>query len=190
MRNSIAGVLLALGFVVSSLSFGGSGESGRESGDRGEHRTLKVFDGQGHVVGPLVSYEPLGTVIDVNGVAIFAPIERSSTNTNTRYNTQYSASQFQWSSFFSAYLTTDCSGSPLITPGSASTSELRPAQLVRQGADVTAYIAGDTRSAQTTFGSYRYNGACVVGTETLDAWIAETSYPLTQHYPEPLTIHY
>lgn len=75
-------------------------------------------------------------------------------------------------------------------PGSASSSELRPAQLVRQGSDVTAYIAGDTSSAQTTFKSYRSNGACVVGTETLEAWIAETSYPLTQHYPEPLTIHY
>ncbi|WP_288830372.1 hypothetical protein [uncultured Paraburkholderia sp.] len=186
MRNSIAGALLALGLVVSSHSFGGSGESGRENGDRGEHRTLKVFDGHGHVVGPLVSYQPLGTVIDVNGVAIFAPIQRSSTSTNT----QYSASQFQWSGAFSSFLTTDCSGSPLITPSSASSSELRPAQLVRQGTDVTAYIAGDTRSAQTTFQSYRSNGACVVGTETLEAWIAETSYPLTQHYPEPLTIHY
>jgi hypothetical protein len=66
----------------------------------------------------------------VNGVTIFAPVQRASTGTNT----QYSASQFQWSGAFSGYLTTGCSAYPLITPNSASSSQVRPAQIVRQGA--------------------------------------------------------
>jgi hypothetical protein len=186
MRNSLVIALLICGLVTSAHADDGNDRGRRENGERGDHRTLKVFDGQGHVVGPLVSYGPLGTILNVNGIPIFAPIQHAS----TKITTQYSASQFQWAGAFSAYLSTDCSGFPIITPSSASSSQVRPAQFVRQGADVTAYIAGDTYSAQTSFKSYRSGSACVVGTETLEAWTAETSYPVTQHYPEPLTIHY
>ncbi|ALE59085.1 hypothetical protein R8871_06523 [Paraburkholderia graminis C4D1M] len=186
MRKSLGAALLALGVTTLSHGFDGSGSDGRESGERGGQRILKVFDGQGKVVGPLVSYEPLGTVLNVNGAMIFAPIERVSINNGS----QYSASQFEWAGNFSAYLTPDCSGSPLITPSVAPTSQLRPAQIVRQGVDATVYIAGDTYSARTPFMSFRSNGGCVSSSEPLDSWVAESSYSLTQHYPEPLTIHY
>lgn len=186
MHKLLVAALVVLGVSTSSFGFDLGGVDGRQSDERGGQRTLKIFDSQGRVVGPLVSYQPLGTVLNVNGLTIFAPIQRVSMNNAS----QYSASQFEWAGGFSAYLTPDCSGSPLITPSSALNSQVRPSQIARQGADATVYIAGDTYSAQTTFRSYRLNGACVSGSETSQAWSAESSYPLTQRYPEPLSIHY
>lgn len=166
MRNSLVIALVALGVVASVHADDGRGGGGRGNGERADHRVLEVFDGKGRAIGPVVSYAPLGTILNVNGISIFAPIQHAT----TKVATQFSASQFQWATYFFAYLTTDCSGSPLITASSASSALLRPAQLVREGADVTAYIAGDTYSAQTSFKSYRSGGARVVGTETLEAW--------------------
>ncbi|MGF6935505.1 hypothetical protein OKW41_004667 [Paraburkholderia sp. UCT70] len=186
VRKVLVAALLALSMATLSYGFDGSGSGGRESGERGGQRTPKVFDSQGKVVGPLISYEPLGTVLLVNGAVIFAPIQRVSISNGS----QHSASQFQWAGDFSAYPTSDCSGSPLITPTAAATSQVRPSQIVRQGVDATVYIAGDTYSVQTTFMSFLISGRCSPGQETLEAWSPESSYSLTQYYPEPLTIHY
>ena len=94
--------------------------------------------------------------------------------------------QYEWASDLAAYLSSDCSGTPLIT---STVSQLRPSQIIRQGVDATLYIAGDTYSAQTTFMSFNLSGRCLPG-DILEAWSPESSYSLTQHYPEPLTIHY
>ncbi|MGF6546467.1 hypothetical protein [Paraburkholderia youngii] len=186
MRKVLMAAFFALGLTTLSYGFDGSGSDGRERGERGGQPTLKVFDSQGKVVGPLVSYDPLGTVLNVNGVVIFAPIQRVSVNNGS----QHSASQFQWAGGISGYPTSDCSGSPLITPSPAATSQVRPSQIARQGSDATVYIAGDTNSVPTTLMSFLISGRCSPGPETLEAWSPESSYSLTQHYPEPLTIHY
>lgn len=138
MRNSLVIALVALGVVASVHADDGRGGGGRGNGERADHRVLEVFDGKGRAIGPVVSYAPLGTILNVNGISIFAPIQHAT----TKVATQFSASQFQWATYFFAYLTTDCSGSPLITASSASSALLRPAQLVREGADVTAISLG------------------------------------------------
>jgi len=182
MRKSLVMAVLALGVTTLSYGFDGSGSDGRESGERAGQRTLKVFDSQGKVVGRLVSYGPLGVILNVNGATVLGRIERASINNGS----QHSASQYEWASDLGAYLSSDCSGTPLIT---STVSQLRPSQIIRQGVDATLYIAGDTYSAQTTFMSFNLSGRCLPG-DILEAWSPESSYSLTQHYPEPLTIHY
>jgi hypothetical protein len=147
---------------------------------------LKVFDAQGNMVGPLVSRQNQdGVQLTVNGTVIFAGVTRVSTNNGS----QFSASQWQWANTgFVVYPAPNCSGDPVITYAMAP---VRPTMLVRTGADVTAYIAKDAYSTSMAVASMRQtDGQCVSFTHPLDGWTPESTYPLTQHYPEPLTIHY
>ncbi|MBC8748785.1 hypothetical protein OKW43_001815 [Paraburkholderia sp. WC7.3g] len=191
MRKSLVAALLCLS--VTSLSYGGDGDrsDGRENGERGEHRVLKVFDAQGKSVGPLVSVSSpprtAGVVLNINGATILVPIQRASNSGG-----QISASQYEWAGDFNPakYPTSDCSGVPVIDDIFA---KLRPSSVVRQGADATVYVAPDTYSMDVTLRSSLVNGDCVSSSPfpfNVPGWQAESTYSLTQNNPEPLTIHY
>lgn len=107
------------------------------------------------------------------------------------------SSRFQWSTFGPyQYSTTDCSGSPIISPQSGP----RPSIAIRKGVEVTLFIAGDTASAASKIVAVSLDGtSCAAlpyvdhmppSTSPVPAFTAETSYPLTAHYPEPLSIGY
>jgi hypothetical protein len=192
MRKSLVAVLLALS--MTSLSYGGDGspfDSG-PSGGTNDHRVLNVFDSQGQRVGPLLSLGTLeGVVLSANGVTIFVPVQRA-----TDSGGQILASQYVWWSgtYFTIFPSSDCSGPPIIVGDIAGTS--RPSTVVRQGAGAIAYIAPDTYSTTiTTAMSFLSSGQCLSGSSlppfiTGEGWTPESSYLLTQHHPEPLTIHY
>ncbi|SAK70287.1 hypothetical protein AWB78_02752 [Caballeronia calidae] len=65
---------------------------------------------------------------------------------------------------------------------------------VRQGTDVVVYVAADAWSAPTVAASIRQNpnlSECTPYSATIpSAFMPESSYPITQFYPEPLTIRY
>ncbi|MFL9962891.1 hypothetical protein PQR02_17705 [Paraburkholderia sediminicola] len=192
MLKSIVAGLLALS--VTSLSYGhdGSRADGRETGERGDHPALKVFDAQGKSVGPLLAEgSAAGVVLDVNGATILVPIRRVSDS-----GSQITASQYKWSGKFSDdisfYSSTDCSGPPLIIGDITET--LRPSVVVRQGVDATVYIAPDTYSTNITALTYRAGSPAqcyprVAPSVSEKGWSPESAYSLTQNYPEPLTIH-
>ncbi|MGF6299364.1 hypothetical protein OKW43_001818 [Paraburkholderia sp. WC7.3g] len=194
MRKSLVAVLLASG--ITSLSYGGDGNrsDGPEAGKQGEHRVLKVFDATGKNVGPVVTlgFFP-GVVLHVSGATILVPISRPFDSGG-----QYPASQYQWGWLASSlgYPTTDCSGPPVVPAGGDASDILRPSIVVREGADATAYVAPDTHTTDVTLRSYVAHGKCAPDTSRPDrlhmvkGWYAESTYSLTQNYPEPLTIHY
>ncbi|MFL9962890.1 hypothetical protein PQR02_17700 [Paraburkholderia sediminicola] len=191
MRKSLVAALLGLG--VTSLSYGGDGDrsGSREHGEHGEHRVLKVFDARGKTVGPLVSVSnpprTAGVVLDINGATILVPIQRASNSGG-----QIFASQYEWAGDFNPakYPTSDCSGVPVIDDLFA---KLRPASVIKQGADAAVYVAADTYSTNITVKSSLVDGHCLSSSPfplNVPGWQAESTYSLTQNYPEPLTIHY
>jgi len=182
MRQYLIAALLALS---GTLSYGDDSSRSRE---QVEHRVLKVFDSQGKTVGPLVSYSGQdGVNLTVNGATIFVTIGRVTIN-NGR---QYSASQFEWGSVgFVTYPTPDCSGNPVIV---YYTTPVRPAMAVRQGVDVTVYIASDSFSGPVAVASARQNpnlSQCQAFSYPQVGWTPEATYDLTGHYPEPLRLGY
>lgn len=177
---------VALLFFCSTLSFGDDTARGGHRPD--DRRVPKLFDSQGKVVGPVESFrnEP-GVYLSINGALTFVPVRRQS---NADYS-QYSASQFQWSDTgFIAYTGANCSGSPIIVYYDGP----RPSMAVRQGTDVVVYVAADAWSAPTVAASIRQNpnlSECTSYSGTIpSAFVPESSYPITQFYPEPLTIRY
>jgi hypothetical protein len=180
MRHSHVAVLLAL--CLTSLAYGQ------------DQDVLKVFDGQGRYVGPLVAsggYQ-VATVIEANQTTIVVPLSRTTNNSG-----ELSASQYEWGDALTEtlyYPTTDCSGLPFI----AGPAVVRPSMIVRAGAVATVYIAPDTESSTVTVQSYGVPGSCttlgsnssVPPVEQEEGWAPESTYPITQHYPEPLSVHY
>ncbi|BCQ30347.1 hypothetical protein NK8_85380 (plasmid) [Caballeronia sp. NK8] len=157
--------------------------------DRHQHRddrhAPKVFDAQGREVGPLVSdASQNGVYIEINGAITFVPIARAGTDDRA------SATQFQWGSIgIVAYPSSDCSGSPVLF----YTSGPRPSIAVRQGADVTVYVASDADSGPVHIQSSHQNpnfSQCTPYVTTITAFAVGSSYVITQHHPEPLTIRY
>ena len=65
---------------------------------------------------------------------------------------------------------------------------------VRQGTDVIVYVAADAYSTPAVAASVRQNpnlSECTSYSGTIpSAFTPESSYPITQFYPEPLTIRY
>ncbi|WP_124800658.1 hypothetical protein [Paraburkholderia phosphatilytica] len=182
MRPTQVAVLLAVCLGLSPLAHAGDDQD-PDGSHRDRQHVLKVFDSQGKYVGPLVPIDQItiGAVVHANGTLIVAPISRIS------QNGQVSASQYQWASTLSAIAsppTVDCRGLPiinaLIVPG-----VLRPSFSVRSGTVATAYIAGDVYSMPTP-----PNGQCTGQGSPTPSWLAQSTYPLTQNHPEPLSIHY
>ncbi|WP_114811338.1 hypothetical protein [Paraburkholderia kururiensis] len=189
MRTSHAAVLLAL--CLTPLVAHGDDPTSRAPANNAA--VLKVFDAQGRYVGPLVAFdnEPVATVIEVNGAVIVVPLSRLYTDD------QFSSTQYEWaSSFFPStyYPTSDCSGPPFIS----GDAPVRPAVTLRSGSVATTYIAADTPSSTLTLHSYGQPGSCsTLGSSpsvppviTEEGWTPASTYPLTQNYPEPLTVHY
>ncbi|RFU49030.1 hypothetical protein [Paraburkholderia sp. DHOC27] len=196
MRHPHVAVLLAV--CLSSLAYGGDGTatSNGQAGNRDDEDVLKVFDGQGRYVGPLVSANDsqVVTIIVANGAVIAVPLSRIYNATTN----QYSAEQYEWGDILSTsgqYPTPTCGGPPFIDADSPG----RPSTTLRVGADATVYIAPDTESSTVTINSMGLPGQCeTLGSNpsvppvlTFEGWAApESTYSLTQHYPEPLSVHY
>jgi hypothetical protein len=178
---------------VSSVSYGAAdipaGDGMNDAG--GGDPVLQVFDSRGQSVGPAFSTGPTtGAIVNANGVNILVPIQRVSNSAG-----HYSASQYQWAptQFTPQFASSNCSLPPFVNDISAA---LRPVIVFRSGADATAYIAPDTYTQSAALGSYLNGTQCVMApapTSPLDLvpiWNVGSIYPLTQNYPEPLTIHY
>jgi hypothetical protein len=148
---------------------------------------LKVVDAQGKIVGRLSTLaETEGVYMKIGDAVAFMPIAHRRITVNT-----WSASQFEWSaSTYTAFPTGDCSGAPLVLYTRAG----RPVTLLRQGGEVTAYIAGDVRSGASNIGSiqssYSTTTCLKTGGSGSGYWLPQSTYSLTQHYPEPLSIRY
>jgi len=169
---------------------------------RDKKHVPKVFDAQGREVGPLESDAvDDGVYIEMNGAITFVPISRVATNDRA----SASATQFQWGSSRPtpigavAYPSSDCSGAPVLFY-EAATGPIhfmygpRPSYTVRQGADVTVYIASDAdagpTSVRSTQGDSYFPPGCRPLVATYTAFTVDSLYVITQHHPEPLTIRY
>ncbi|WP_082378284.1 hypothetical protein [Caballeronia cordobensis] len=189
----IASVLATLALTAHA----GGDDDGHHHRDR---HVPKVFDAQGREVGPLESDAvENGVYIEINGAITFVPISRVATNDRA------SATQFQWGSYRPipigavAYPYSDCSGTPVLFYEVPSGTQLhttygpRPSITVRQGADVTVYIASDADAGPAGVQSTHRNpnfSECTPYVATFTAFTVGSSYVITQHHPEPLTIHY
>jgi hypothetical protein len=160
-------------------------DSSTATASAGQTRVLKVFDAQGKPVGPVESYERAqGVYMNFGRAAVFMPLRHKKVSA-----TQYSESQFEWAEDSApSFPSADCSGAPFIMMGSSP----RPVALVRTGVDVTAYIAGPGFGSPLTANStITYDGSCMTGAHSVPSyWTPQTTFSLTQHYPEPLTVHY
>jgi hypothetical protein len=149
-------------------------------------RVLKVFDAQGKPVGPLDTYQSAeGVYLKFGHAAAFMPVRHKKVPDTS----QFSESQFEWNDdTFATFQSSDCSGAPLIMMGTSP----RPVELVRTGTDVTAYIAGPGYgSPLVSHSSISYDGSCTALNRSVPSyWVPQTTFGLTQRYPEPLTIHY
>ena len=161
-------------------------------GEPQEHRVLKVFDAKGRLVGPLSQVGSAeGVVLNVGGVSTFAAITRPFDD-NTG---QLHASKYAWTGIGLSYTTADCSGPPIILDAPPA---FRPSAVDRNGASATLYIAPDAPTTLMTVQSSGYEGFCEPLTDghsgpppfTGNAWSIQTVYSLTDHYPEPLAVHY
>ncbi|MGF6936514.1 hypothetical protein OKW41_005676 [Paraburkholderia sp. UCT70] len=160
---------VALLFNAPSVFAGGDDALSARSSHSDTH-VLKLYDARGRLIGPLVSSEfHTGVTLWLNGAVVFAGITRVAS-----FNpVSASASQFQW---FASQTCPDpsCSNPPIVSCY-PELCPVRPSIAVRQGDDVTLFIAPDTYSnAQTGAGE--------------PAWTPEFGYDLTQHYPEPLSV--
>jgi hypothetical protein len=196
MRHVFVAAILSL--CLSSLAYGGDGTASdnAQAGNRDDQDVLKVFDGQGRYVGPLVSGNDsqVTTTIVANGAVIVVPLSRLYNSSTS----ESSASLYEWGDSLSSsgdYPTTDCSGPPFIDADSPG----RPSMTIRIGTDVTVYIAPDAESSTVTIHSMGLPGQCeTLGSNpsvppviTFEGWATpESTYTLTQHYPEPLSVHY
>ncbi|SAK93562.1 hypothetical protein AWB79_06967 [Caballeronia hypogeia] len=149
------------------------------------HRPPQVFDAKGHVVGELASFGGVSGVRVVAGNAVtIVQIARSSDASGDQ-----SATGFAWATSSSAEFTsTDCSGDPIVVPSGGP----RPSIAIRQGNDVTVYIAGEGPTQNFTARS-----ALVVAPPgcaanqipvTVAGFPAGAKIPISRLHPEALRI--
>lgn len=191
MRKLFVSALLTLS--VTSMSYGAADDIPSFGGNnqaQGDYPVLQVFDSRGKAVGPVFSTDlSTGVILNVSGTNVLVPIQRVSNSEG-----HYSASQYQWAQLTNvSFVTSNCSPPILVT---TTSSALRPVIVIRSGADAMAYIAPDTASTLITAGSYLNGTQCLttgvsgVPAVSEPSWGVGSIYPLTQNYPEPLTIHY
>jgi hypothetical protein len=182
-------ILVAVLAMCASLSL--AGERDHPGRDRPEGPRLPmVYEAQGRAVGPL---EYLGGVngvyIAIDGRPIFVTVDHKLVAP-----LQYSASEYQWVATQPVgYASTDCSGGVLVPYSDSPT----PAIAVRDGVDVTVYVAVDGYSGNVHVWSTRQtdsSGATSCSAAQYDEgdlyWAVRSTYPLTQRHPEPLRIVY
>lgn len=178
--------LVMLFVMCASVAFAGEGDERGDHGSDQRHAPM-VYDAQGGVVGPLEDYMGAsGVFLEIEGSPVFVQVNHRRVGPSV-----YSASQFEWVGYMEVpYASSDCSGAVFV----ADTGSPIPAMAVREGVDVTLYIAGKVSSVDAHVGSFRYtdtSGAtscAALPLETQDLWVVKTAYRLTQHYPEPLRI--
>lgn len=180
---------LLLLIVIATGSFAGErDDSPRDGSDEG--LLPVVYDAQGREVGPLESLSGVnGVFVAIDGEPVFAVIDHKQLGT-----LHYSASEYQWVERGRlGYASTDCSGAVLVPVAESPV----PAIAVRDGADVTIYTAvkgysGDipVRSAKETDGSGVTSCMTIPLGIGAGYWATKSTYPLTQHLPEPLRIGY
>ncbi|MDR5748796.1 hypothetical protein QCE73_37070 [Caballeronia sp. LZ029] len=179
--------LLVLALLCAAVStYAGDSHDQGAGRHGGERQGPKVYDAQGKYVGLLVgSASGDGVYLTINGAATFVGINRVSDNTTA------SATQFQWwGGNFAAYASSDCSGPAIIQSYDALG---RPSTAVRVGTDVVLYVAGGADSTTLQARSQRVPRNLDVLCASLDVqfdrvFATEATYPLSQEYPEPLTI--
>ncbi|WP_244851080.1 hypothetical protein [Caballeronia sp. SL2Y3] len=171
--------------ILLTISLQSLAEDGGRRNERhfGRHSYLKVFDARGQLIGRLgnnASQE--GVFLRVDGALVFAPVRHKQLSSD-----QWSASQFEWRDAGVASMTTDC----VSIPGSSTAASPRPVLLIRQGPEVTMFIAGTNDSGGVSGNDSYWRRGCAPGSSLqADEWAPQASYSLTEHYPEPLSIRY
>jgi hypothetical protein len=185
-------VLLVLCASVATAT-AGERDDDRGHGDGGDDalRQPMVYDAQGKAIGPLEVYSGVnGVYLAIDGEPVFVEVDHKRVGP-----LQYSDSQYEWVGYtFVPYPSHDCTGSVAVADAGSPT----PAMPVREGADVTIYIAGKEESGDVQVWSFKQTDpstgvtTCMVNPidEGTNYWPINHTYPLTQHYPEPLRVAY
>ncbi|WP_175943312.1 hypothetical protein [Caballeronia sp. BCC1704] len=179
--------LLLLIFIATS-AFAGEGDESLHHRSDGGHLPV-VFDAQGREVGPLASFSGgSGVFIAIDGEPVFVRIDHKRLGAF-----QYSASEYEWVGGWPGYASTDCSGGVLVPLSDSPV----PAIAVRDGVDVTLYTAVKGYSGDIGARSIRQTDdkgvtSCMTYPFAFGTahWATRRTYPLTQHFPEPLHIGY
>ncbi|MDR5822176.1 hypothetical protein [Caballeronia sp. LZ043] len=150
---------------------------------------LKVYDAHHKAIGLLASYNGAdGVYIAINGATTFVRIGRPLDAAGSGTATGAPANAFAWSTLNTAYFeSADCSGQPVINYDS---NWPRSSVAVRQGADVVVYVGSDTNTTPIPAASILNGTSCVVQKSTMQSVRPESSFDVSQRYPEPLTIDY
>jgi hypothetical protein len=165
----------------------GDGDWPRRSDD--DAHLPRLIDARGHVVGPLKNFGGAeGVFLDIDGAPVFVPVEHRLVS-----SLAYSSTEFEWLNKITVYYSsTDCAGEVLIVDPAVSP---RPAVVVRNGTDVTLYVAGNGASSDAQIHSAKTQDTssattCDSPIANFDspAWTAPTTFSLTEHYPEPLRV--
>ncbi|KXV11127.1 hypothetical protein CR51_07635 [Caballeronia megalochromosomata] len=181
-------ILLVLLALFASTTFADEREQRRHHAND-ELRLPVVYDAQGKAVGSLEVYSGVnGVFLNIGGRAVFVAIDHKRVGA-----LQYTTSAYEWvGAGFVPYMSHDCSGSMAV----ADAGSPAPAMPVREGADVTVYIAGTEPSGGVQVWSYKtvnaLTGVATCTSVPFDAggnsWPIKSTYPLTQHFPEPLRV--
>lgn len=127
MRRFLIGTLLAF-YAIASLA--------DDSGHQTKHRPVRVLDANGHVIDDLRTFGGVsGAWVTAGNATTVVPIGRVRDASGFD-----SATDFGWGATEDVeYTSSDCSGDPIVTPAGGP----RPSVVVRQGNDVTVYIAAE-----------------------------------------------
>ncbi|SAL00266.1 hypothetical protein AWB81_05865 [Caballeronia arationis] len=163
-----------------------SDEADRARHDR-EYPVAKLFDANSKFVGRLVTFDSYnvaaGVVLNVQGVLVYASISPILIGNDP------SATEMKWSGNPGLFAGSNCSGDAYIR---SAVGPLRPTALARSGATATLYV-GSAGPKQLVTARSQGTGPENCYSESpfeTQAWTVESTFDLTQHYPEPLRVGY
>ncbi|MDR5836212.1 hypothetical protein [Caballeronia sp. LZ034LL] len=153
-----------------------------------------VLDAAGHPVGALSHFQyNYGPMITRGNTRFVVPLQRKTTTDDpSDIKAPSSASLFLYHTVDSLlyYTSADCSGDPVVIPSEGPA----PAVVVREGATVTAYVAGNTASQSFSIASQwsTQTEACTpLSTPSQrTGWPMGSKIVLTREHPESLTVSY
>jgi hypothetical protein len=182
MRSFLMAVITLL---LTAAAYGADSQGIGQQSASARQRSLKLFDANNKVVGRVSSFQGAdGVFLTINGSIIFVPVTQLYDATTQTY----SSTQFSWLSFNKIpFVSSNCTGQPLIPFDSNGP---RPSVTIRQGSDVIVYIGSSTNSSVVSTASNLQETYCTTTPGTVSAVQPESSFSITQKYPEPLTIHY
>jgi hypothetical protein len=200
MRQSF---LAGLFFSVAVTSYGGDDLASRTGlRDRNNAPVLALYDSNGALVGPIVSYGfQDGVMLTIDREVVFVPVVRAQAvgppSDISNQSIEYSASQLVWMSAPGVYFgASNCVGASYMSVSDAFYNiyaPVRPSIPVRAGANVTLYVASDNSSTSTAVASFFatvLNSCQSFQPDSIELWKSERTFDLTGHYPEPLSAHY